>query len=789
MKKFLLAGLLSCSVFGFSQSPQFLNLVKDNGGVNLYTPYSICKLANGNNVVGVEITAGMVVLNEGGFVAFNNSGNVAWHKTYTDYKPTHVIENGANMYGILSNTHSGGAVAKINPNNGTILWAKTIDNSNALFTGAPGMLNIFKESSTINTAFYSRRDNNGTNYVMMVKVDASGNSTFSKRLDSIYPVSVIKVSSDYLLLGKKTWQSSDSLYYLLRLDASMNTVWSKQITFPNYNMQLGGLSYQKNNIYVGGSDYTYGSSNPTGDAVLLKFDGSGNLGWSRSYFTNTPFMYNMSAAQVVYKANRLFVLGYAQDSAYAYFNSFTTLDTNGVAIKNRVMRYNTGSYYNDFAINSDTSLYTVGNIDANPGFNYDMYESQFDLSSDLGVCVADSINVQDSIFTPQISVCPVFTPVNETTTLTSQAILSVTEVPLVQGIRTHIDSIIPTTPGCANPCSGEELVYYSGLDQNPMITWSANAMGQTGSYITGLCTGTYTAILTDMFGCTDTANAILGYTPPPTPDICMVTVDSMSTHNIVYWDKTNFIGTGIDSFRIYREDVTNIYTYIGAVPFDSLSEYHDYAANPNVTTKRYKMSVVDTCGIESALSPYHNTIYITYSGGGQYNWNPQYTIENSPNPVTQYLLMRDDNSTGTWAQIASTAGTQFLINDPAFASYPNGSWRVETSWSISCTPTRGAINTSRSNIKVNSVGVKAATASAAFSIYPNPANNQVTVEIASFSEGNTFVELVDVLGQTLLSQAVSKNRVSLDVSRFAEGVYFIRLVNGTTSLSKKIIIE
>jgi hypothetical protein len=105
---------------------------------------------------------------------------------------------------------------------------------------------------------------------------------------------------------------------------------------------------------------------------------------------------------------------------------------------------------------------------------------------------------------------------------------------------------------------------------------------------------------------------------PPGIDICLVTVDTASTHNIIIWEKQPT--SLIDSFCIYRETTSNIYTKIATIPFDSLSEYHDYDANPNTTSYRYKMSIIDTCGAESALSPFHNTIHLQNLGNGNFQW-------------------------------------------------------------------------------------------------------------------------------------------------------------------------
>lgn len=291
----------------------------------------------------------------------------------------------------------------------------------------------------------------------------------------------------------------------------------------------------------------------------------------------------------------------------------------------------------------------------------------------------------------------------------------------------------------------------------------------------------------ELDGCyqhSDTIN-VVKRDAPLTPQICLVTVDSLSTHNIIIWDKTGI--TGVSAFNIFREDVTNIYSYIGSVSYDSLSEYHDFAANPNVTTKRYKMSAIDSCGQESLLANYHNTLYIVYNGLGQFSWNPLYTIENSSNPVNNYLLMRDDNSTGVWTQIASTAGTQNTIVDPSYASFPNASYRVQAAWNIICEPTRGPVNTTRSNIRTpTSIGINELSNQNSFAITPNPANESVTITVDSREE-NMKIEIYNTLGQKVIEQKLENAETQILISELQAGTYFVKVIGKQNQSIKKLI--
>lgn len=286
---------------------------------------------------------------------------------------------------------------------------------------------------------------------------------------------------------------------------------------------------------------------------------------------------------------------------------------------------------------------------------------------------------------------------------------------------------------------------------------------------------------------------------PTPPAICMVTVDSASTHNIIYWDKTSIAFA--DSFRIYREDVTNVYTHIGTVHYNSVSEFHDYdsVANPNVTTKRYKISSVDSCGNESVLSPYHNTIYIVDNGSGQFSWNQLYTIENGPNPVNNYVLMVDSLNDGNWVQRASTSGNQMNINDIYYNNYSSvANWRVETEWSISCSPTsklaggssgiQGAVVKSKSNITNNrSIGIKNNEVNR-FAVYPNPTSGALYLNLNAL-QGKIAVSVTSLIGQEVSSTRLAAGTAlhQVDLGALPAGTYVIKVITDKGVSTQKVV--
>jgi len=371
----------------------------------------------------------------------------------------------------------------------------------------------------------------------------------------------------------------------------------------------------------------------------------------------------------------------------------------------------------------------------------------------------------------------------------------------------NLSAVMVGSPICNNQCTGTASVSVSGGTPPYTYLWNTIPM-QTTSTATGLCAGTNTVTVSDGIGSATTTVTITTLPSPAAPSICMVTVDTVSENNIIMWDKTSFPQT--DSFIVYREITTNNYQPIGVVPYDSLSmfidtvraKYFPYTGDPNTGTYRYKIAVHDSCGNNSTMSLYHNTIYTT-NNSGTFSWN-YYTIENTANPVSGYILKRDDFSNGNWHAVAGVSGTQQTVTDPQYSAYQNtASWRIETQWSISCVPTRinqnGFVNfnASISNVyKGAFVNVNSFENDLYISISPNPTSGVCRLTLPCLpltpSCRGGIVEVYSVLGEKIYSAPLLKGGDGgglLDLSSAPSGIYFLQLKTSEGTAVKKIIKE
>jgi len=265
------------------------------------------------------------------------------------------------------------------------------------------------------------------------------------------------------------------------------------------------------------------------------------------------------------------------------------------------------------------------------------------------------------------------------------------------------------------------------------------------------------------------------------------------------WDKQMY--PNIDSVIVYREIFTNNYMPIGAVSYDSLSlfvdtvrtKYFPNTGDPNAGTYRYKMQLRDSCGNFSMLSPYHNTIFMT-NNNGIFSWAQLYTIENSPNPVGAYVLMRDNYSNGNWSAINSVTGTQQTVADPAYSNWQNtASYRIQTLWSITCTPSKinpsvlASFNASKSNISGVLSAVTETSLNDLISIYPNPTTGKFTV-IASGAK-QSQIKIHNVYGECIYQHISTSSNFQIDLGETPSGIYFLKMKTPEGIAVKKIVKE
>jgi hypothetical protein len=94
---------------------------------------------------------------------------------------------------------------------------------------------------------------------------------------------------------------------------------------------------------------------------------------------------------------------------------------------------------------------------------------------------------------------------------------------------------------------------------------------------------------------------------------------------------------------------------------------------------------------------------------------------------------------------------------------------------------------------VNQVGIKEMISEENVTVFPNPANDKITISIKDNSYQEMIIKCYDVIGKVVYTQSTFNKIIEIDVSQFSKGIYFIELQTEKSkhfkSLTKKVIVQ
>ena len=335
-----------------------------------------------------------------------------------------------------------------------------------------------------------------------------------------------------------------------------------------------------------------------------------------------------------------------------------------------------------------------------------------------------------------------------------------------------------TSSGTITPCSGGSMTLSapSGLTS---YLWNT---GSTASSLVVSQSGNYSVTVTNSNGCSRTSNpfAVNASNMSP-PQVCIVGVDSLTNKNRVVWEKP--LTQGIDSFYVYKEtNVSNVYTKIGATDYNDLAVFLDANSNPAVQAYRYKISALDTCGVETNVGEFHKTIHLTINAGVGGAWNliwshyegltfGSYKIYRGTDPSNISLLTTIQSNLNSYSDLTPPTGPLY--------------YQIEVVNPVNCDPTK-VLNygVSRSNIVNNGVSGVKEIVNTNILVYPNPTNSKITLEVSSELVGRAF-SIQDFSGRVILNGKIRSTEELIDLQNLARGAYYLSIEN-SSSVTKLI---
>jgi hypothetical protein len=318
--------------------------------------------------------------------------------------------------------------------------------------------------------------------------------------------------------------------------------------------------------------------------------------------------------------------------------------------------------------------------------------------------------------------------------------------------------------------------------------------GETTEDISNLAPGLYTVTVVDNGGCSAVASFHVNAQLPITPQICLVTVDSATTKNLVVWEKD--ITTSISHYNIYREgSQAGVYVFVDSVLYTEDSEFIDHVASPMVKSWRYKISAVNNCGIESNLSDYHKTIHATISVGlgGNFNihWDSYEGVSYSTWSCWRYtdaggfieIWNAASNIFSYTDAPPTTQGLDYVIGFPLAQVCSSTTLKAQDYNGTRSNRSAGIFNGSGLSVK------EFESTDFNVTLFPNPNNGLFRVHITGVANGNFNYSILDVTGK-LIVDGVETNRVfDKDFSQLDKGVYYMVITNNGVVNTQKVVIQ
>jgi hypothetical protein len=341
------------------------------------------------------------------------------------------------------------------------------------------------------------------------------------------------------------------------------------------------------------------------------------------------------------------------------------------------------------------------------------------------------------------------------------------------GKRIQLDSILTNY-------TGTDVLTYTWLPKsglnNPGIS---NPTTNEGNL-------TYTVTISTPFGaCKATDQVKVDLVPLNGVDICLVTMDSATAKNVIVWNKPE--DHGIDSVLIYKEtNVAGNFVQVGSVEENAPNIFKDLSSQPSLKSDKYKIVIKDSCGLKTTISTHHKTMYLSMNKGTGTVWNLAWDNYEGFSTSSVYIYRGISKTNLILLDVLSSSANQYIDN-----TAPSGDvyYQLEVIRPSPCNPAK--YNASRSNIVTNStIGIyENAMESFVFSLYPNPTNDVITINIQEVMDKAMTLNIYNALGALVKTTDIEQNNQQLNVNDLNNGFYTVELKSAKGWAKQKLTIQ
>jgi hypothetical protein len=371
--------------------------------------------------------------------------------------------------------------------------------------------------------------------------------------------------------------------------------------------------------------------------------------------------------------------------------------------------------------------------------------------------------------------------IDQKSCFSSDSIFLLEPTPLKLNISTKPDSCNPIAHGTAMASVAGGTAPYS-------FKW-VNFATNTLPYLNQLRQGNYFVTVMDSLGCTKSDTAKVALTPiQHIEQICAIHVpDPTKSKQEIIWFKTP--GKRIANYQIW-EAQNNIapFTLKATVLSGANSSITD--SSGNLKLKQYRLKFLDSCGRTSEQSniaaPLQLNIEELANGMPKLSWPvPQMNIT-----FTQYNIYRK-GSNGPFILIKTLNPSINSFIDSAFMGNGlNLQYYLSTAVVGNCPINHINSYAVPFNIVLNSLN-KQATNTSGFSLYPNPAQQSVTVKSLN-KQPFTSIQIRSIEGKLIETYTFQQplEEAPLQLPQLSKGLYHLLISSeGKTGVTLPLMIE
>ncbi len=385
------------------------------------------------------------------------------------------------------------------------------------------------------------------------------------------------------------------------------------------------------------------------------------------------------------------------------------------------------------------------------------------------------------------------------------------------------DATISTVDiSCFGLANGEASVTIASGTSPYTYSWNT---GSTTASVNLLSAGTYTAVVTDAAGCTDTVMSVINEPAVLASTVTATDVCGTETNGTATAATTGGTGLYAYDWNVVPSQTTATATNLSAGTYTlTVTDQNGCTENVSVVINSLTVPVVSTLPDTTICEG--TSLTMTATGADNYSWNNAAglgaTVTVSPTSNTTYIVIGTSNngcsSTDTVdvtidpLPIASfsTSGSptvSFVSTSANATSYswdfgdgspvettanPTHAYLADGTYNVTLIATNGcSSDTTTASVVVIGTGING-NESAALTVSPNPSQGSFMIAFSNESSKEVTIRITDAQGKLVYHENVSNTsmiRRAVDLSSEAKGVYFLQVTDAQNVITKQLVIN